>query len=96
MIISAEMFLYGGLISSRISNDTTATILTRAKKLLSYSMTFPDLKMYISNVVMRIPAYDGDFEEPWYWADYGFELYKYSYYFYKYSHTNDTQDLATA
>jgi hypothetical protein len=52
--------------------------------------------MYISNVVMRIPAYDGDFEEPWYWADYGFELYTYSYYLDKYSHTNDTQDLATA
>lgn len=96
MIVSAEMFLYGGLIASRISNDTTATILSRARKLLSYSSYFPDMKVYVSNVVMRIPAYDGDFEEPWYWADYGFELYTYSFYLDKYSQSNDAQDLATA
>jgi hypothetical protein len=38
MIVSSEMFLYGGLIASRISNDTTADIQMRAQKLLNYQV----------------------------------------------------------
>jgi hypothetical protein len=56
MIISAEMYLYGGLIASRISNDTTAQVAARLDKLLSYSVAYPNMDMYISNVVMRIPV----------------------------------------
>ncbi len=29
---------------------------------------------------MRIPSYDGDFEEPWYWEHHGKDLYDYSFY----------------
>lgn len=31
-VLSAEMYLYGGLIASRTSNDSTTEILTRLKK----------------------------------------------------------------
>lgn len=65
-IVSAEMFLYGGLIASRISNDTFTDVEARLQKLFHYSVTYPKLNIYVSNVVMRIPSYDGDFEEPWY------------------------------
>ena len=56
-------------------HKTTTEIEKRLEKLFSYSATYPDLQIYVSNVVQRIPSYNGDFEEPWYWADYGFDLY---------------------
>lgn len=96
MIISAEMYLYGGLIASRISNESTSVVMSRVEKLLHYSDKYPNLNVYVSNVVMRIPAYDGDFEEPWYWADYGYDLYTYSFYLDKYTQLNQTIDLITA
>lgn len=96
MIVSAEMYLYGGLIASRISNETTAVIMARAERLMSYSTKYPSLSVYVSNVVMRIPSYNGDFEEPWYWADYGYDLYTYSFYLDKYSQSHDAADLNTA
>lgn len=96
MILSAEMFLYGGLIASRISNDTTAQVMNRATKLLGYSKMYPNVDVYISNVVMRIPSYNGDFEEPWYWADYGSSLYTYSFYLDKYKQLHDADDLKVA
>jgi hypothetical protein len=96
LLISAEMYLYGGLIASRISNDTTTEILSRLGKLFSYSRKYPNLDIYVSNVVMRIPSYNGDFEEPWYWADYGYDLYTYSFYTDKYSQTNDDSDYNLA
>jgi len=96
MILSAEMYLYGGLIASRISNDTTQVIEGRLQKLIDYSDRYQGLEMYVSNVVMRIPSYDGDFEEPWYWKDYGDELFTYSYYLDKYNQLNNTEDLTTS
>ncbi len=52
--------------------------------------------MYASQVVMRIPAYNGDFEEPWFWADYGDDIFTYSFFTDKYQTTKDPEDLAKA
>lgn len=93
-IISSEMYLYGGLITSRTSNESTAIISSRLKKLASYGEHLTLL--YISNVVMRIPAYNGDFEEPWYWADYGYDIFSYSFYTDKYNQQQNISDKETA
>lgn len=48
---------------------------------------------------MRIPSYNEDVEEPWYWAYYGADLYTYSYYLDKYqrvSHNDSDLQLALA
>ncbi len=80
-IISVEMALYGGLINSRISNDTEAVILQRLAALDStLRRVAPGALVLYTSVVMRIPAYNGDFEEPWYWARWGRNLFEYSYY----------------
>ena len=92
LLISAEMYLYGGLIASRISNDTTIVIEKRLEKLILYRSMYPNLDIYVSNVVQRIPSYNGDFEEPWYWEEYGEDLYTYSYFTDKYSQTSDPND----
>ena len=72
-IISAEMYLYGSLINSRISNDTTTEIRSRIHKLIDLKRQH-GTNLYISTVVMRIPSYNGDFEEPWYWTQYGSDI----------------------
>ena len=40
----------------------------------------PEYKLYMSSVVMRIPGYNGDMEEPWYWENFGRDIYEFSYY----------------
>ena len=52
----------------RSSNDSTAVIQQRLSKLNGYVSANPKLKLYLSSVVMRIPSYNEDIEEPWYAA----------------------------
>ena len=78
-VVSLEMYVYGGLIQSRISNSSQAEVDARLEKLAKLTVQHPQLKIYVSAVVMRIPSYNGDFEEPWYWADYGADLFQYSF-----------------
>lgn len=62
MIVSTEMYMYGGLINSRISNDSVSIVTARVERLLAISRAHPSLQIFLSNVVMRIPSYNGDFE----------------------------------
>ncbi len=96
LIISCEMFLYGGLIASRSSNDTTEEVMTRLQTLIDYKTRYPNLTCYLSSVVMRIPSYNEDVEEPDYWALYGADLYTYSYYMDKYNTLHNVSDLQRA
>ncbi len=75
-VVSLEMYLYGGLIQSRTSNTTLEAAAVRLQQLVALRARFPALRVYVSAVVMRIPSYNGDFEEPWYWADYGGDLFQ--------------------
>ncbi len=75
-VVSLEMYLYGGLIQSRTSNATQEAVAARLQRLVGLHSRFPGLRVYVSAVVMRIPSYNGDFEEPWYWADYGADLFQ--------------------
>ena len=95
-IVSAEMFLYGGLIASRESNTTYEDVIARADKLLEIGKQFPHVKLLVSTVVMRIPAYNGDFEEPWYWALWGADLYQYSFYLSRYRALGNESDATKA
>eukprot|EP00940_MAST-03C_sp_MAST-3C-sp2_P002834 g2834.t1 len=90
-IVSLDMMLYGGLIASRSSNDTLGVVSARLHKLLKSRDR--STKLYLSTTVMRIPSYNGDFEEPWYWAQWGEDLYKYSYHKGRYDVLNDAADL---
>ena len=45
---------------------------------------------------MRIPSYNGDFEEPWYWEYYGKDLFEYSFYSSRYINLKNKSDLIEA
>lgn len=95
-IISLELYLYGGLIPSRCSNDSSATVMSRLQALAASAAQYPNLTLYLSSVVMRIPSYNEDVEEPWYWAVYGADLYTFSYYSDAYDVTGNATDLKLA
>jgi hypothetical protein len=61
-----------------------------------YVSANPQLALYLSSVVMRIPSYNGDFEEPWYWGVHGRDLYLYSYYMDMYNVTGNVTCLDEA
>ena len=48
------------------NNSTVQLIVDRLQKIVAYKEKYPQLQIYLSTVVMRIPAYNGDFEEPWF------------------------------
>eukprot|EP01116_Phalansterium_solitarium_P004375 TRINITY_DN15373_c0_g1_i1.p1 TRINITY_DN15373_c0_g1~~TRINITY_DN15373_c0_g1_i1.p1 ORF type:complete len:326 (+),score=101.91 TRINITY_DN15373_c0_g1_i1:99-1076(+) len=96
VIMSAEMFLYGGLIASRTSNDTQAEVAARLLQLAAYKAKYPQIQFYVSSVVMRIENANYALEDVWYWAYYGQDLYTYSYFYCKYLHSHNQSDLQTA
>ena len=53
-VVSAEMVLYGGLIASRSSNDTSAVVQRRLDRITR--MGEGGLNIFLSTVVMRIPC----------------------------------------
>ena len=95
-IFSFEQLIYGGLIASRTGNETQETIMERLDWLVNLKQQYKRMRFYCSTTVMRIPAYNGDFEEPWYWENYGKDLFEYSFYSSRYLHLKNQSDLIQA
>jgi Protein of unknown function (DUF4127) len=97
-VISLELYLYGGLISSRISNASTADVLARLDALVALKLAHPNVRLHAGQVVMRIPSYNTapNVEDVWYWEYHGADLFTYSYFTSKYAQTHNASDLAQA
>ncbi|KAJ4459606.1 hypothetical protein PAPYR_4337 [Paratrimastix pyriformis] len=96
-VISLEMLIYGGLITSRSSMDSVDLVVSRFNNTIAkYIEMYPNLRLSVSTVIMRIPSYDGDTEEPAYWAKYGRLIYQYSFYQDRYDVLHNADDLAQA
>jgi hypothetical protein len=54
-VVSLEMALYGGLINSRLSNDTTPLIIDRLDR-LTRLLESARIPVFVTTVVMRIPS----------------------------------------
>jgi hypothetical protein len=55
-VVSLEMALYGGLINSRLSNDTSPLIIDRLDR-LTRLLASAHIPIFVTTVVMRIPSY---------------------------------------
>lgn len=97
-VMSLEMYLYGGLIGSRISNQSQTSVLERVQELISFKSNNPNVRIYAGSVVMRIPGYNTVpcTEDNWYWYSYGEDLFTFSFYTSKYQQTNNASDLEAA
>lgn len=93
LLISTEQLIYGGLINSRISNTSLDELNSRLDTLVGFKREFGSkIQIYLSSVIMRIPAYNGNFEEPDYWATYGLLLYEWSFYTDRYAVLHNPDD----
>lgn len=92
LVLSAEMFLYGGLITSRLSFDKTEVLLKRLDKIKEYKKKNPSLKIYLSTVIMRIPAYNLDVEEPDFWQWHGKDIFDFSFFSHRYKLLENKKD----
>jgi hypothetical protein len=75
LIVSLEMLGYGGLISSRLGDETAATVFARIGLLRELRRAHPRLPIYAFGLVTRVSNANDAVEEPPYWAEYGERLY---------------------
>ena len=76
LIISIDMLVYGGIVPSRMHNITTEKCLNRLRILSQLKETYPKLKIYAYDLIMRTPAYNNSDEEPDYYEVHGLDIFK--------------------
>lgn len=79
MVLSLDMLLYGGLIPSRLHHLTKQEVLTELKYLKTIKEENPKIKIYAFNCIMRAPSYNSSEEEPEYYEEYGYALFRRKY-----------------
>lgn len=78
-----DMILYGGLVPSRIHELPVETIKARLELVKEFKKQNPKLLIYVFQIIMRCPQYNGADEEPLYYKDYGRNIFLTGYYEHK-------------
>jgi len=79
LVLSIDMILYGGLIPSRLHSLTKEEALKRLQIIKELKELNPKLKIYAFHCIMRAPSYNSSEEEPDYYEDYGYALFRRKY-----------------
>lgn len=77
LILSMDLFLYGGIVPSRLHHISEEQCQQRLERLKLLKYENPELKIYAFQLITRAPARDGSGEEPDYYQDYGYRIYRY-------------------
>jgi hypothetical protein len=78
-VLSIDMLVYGGLIPSRLhylEKEEAKRRINNIKELKKYNK---EIKVYAFNCIMRSPQYNSSEEEPEYYAEYGYNLFRKAY-----------------
>ncbi len=78
LVVSLEMLVYGGLVPSRITKDSTLDVLARLETLREVKCRYPELQIYAFGLITRISKNPASVEEPDYWHESGPQIYRYS------------------
>ncbi len=78
-VLSLDLFLYGGIVPSRLHSMDTLQLKERMDKLRLIKNKYPNINLYAFNLIMRVPSYNSSEEEPLYYGQYGEAIYRYSY-----------------
>ncbi len=78
-VLSTEMLLYGGLLPSRVHHLGQTDLDLYKSRLTKLKSDHPDLKIFLSNLIMRTPRYDSNDEEPEYYGEYGAAIFNYGF-----------------
>ncbi|MFV0392815.1 MAG: DUF4127 family protein [Coprobacillaceae bacterium] len=79
IVLSLDMLLYGGLIPSRLHHLTKEEVYQRMEYLSQIKKLNAKVKIYAFNCIMRAPSYDSSEEEPDYYEQYGYALFRRKY-----------------
>jgi hypothetical protein len=80
-IVSLDLLSYGGLIPSRIGEESNEDLIRELEKGLAILKDIP--KIYGFSSILRIPTYNNNEEEPLYWAEWGETLSRFSQHLHK-------------
>jgi len=75
-ILSMEMLIYGGLLPSRLHQDSLETLGQRLEKLRELKSKYPEFQIFASSLIMRCPTYNSAEEEPDYYEQWGAALFR--------------------
>jgi hypothetical protein len=78
LIVSIDMLVYGGIVPSRLHSFTEEECLKKLSVLEELKSIQPQLKIYGFNLIMRVPAYNSNDEEPDYYAEFGQLIHRYA------------------
>ncbi len=70
-ILSIEMLVYGGLLPSRLHQDSVEQLTENLNQIRLLKQNNPELQILASNLIMRTPAYNSSEEEPSYYEEFG-------------------------
>ena len=70
-ILSIEMLVYGGLLPSRLHQDSVEKLTENLHQIRLLKENNPQLLILASNLIMRTPAYNSGEEEPSYYEEFG-------------------------
>lgn len=79
LIVSLDMYIYGGLFPSRVHHEGLPALLGRLDSLRRVKQRRPSLRIYASSLVLRTPKYNSAEEEPDYYATCGEAIFGYGY-----------------
>src|SRR5438309_1068083 len=79
LIASAELLIYGGLVPSRIGDESLDRCLALAGKFAGLRRRAPDRRLWLSASNLRLPSAPDASEEPEYWGEYGPQIFAYRY-----------------
>lgn len=80
VIINIETVVYGGLLPSRLHYMTLFECMEKINRIKKLKEINPNVKIYISSLIMRTPRYNSSDEEPDYYEQYGSNIFKQGYY----------------
>ena len=77
LILSIDMLLYGGIVPSRIHYFTQEELIERLNVIKQIKEINPNIIIYSFALIMRCPQYSSSDEEPDYYEDCGYSIFKY-------------------
>ncbi len=77
-ILSVDTLIYGNIIGSRIHHDSLEYCQKAMNRFRQLKRKNPGLQIHAFNLAARVAAYNDSHEDPDYWQDHGYDIWRYT------------------